>query len=135
MSYAVVKSTKKEKIMAELPEGLTQKDIDRFAYLDKGMKKLADEHKMLNEKIKQAHKSAGITGSKTLIYPSDKFGSVVVKLGEQKRLDTAALEEAHPFERFPQFWRTQFDKDAVPADLQARFRTNIVHTLSVTTAE
>lgn len=121
--------------MAELPEGLTQKDIDRFAYLDKGMKKLQDEHRVLNEKIKQAHKDAGISGSKTLIYPSEKFGAVIVKLGEQKRLDTAALEEAHPYEKFPQFWRTQFDKDSVPADLQAKFRTNIVNTLSVSTAD
>lgn len=121
--------------MANLPEGLTQKDIDRYAQLDAGMKKLADEHKVLNDKIKQAHKDAGYEGSKTLIYPSEKYGSVIVKLGEQKRLDTEALETAHPFEKFPQFYRTQFDKDAVPADVQAKFRTNIIQTLSITTGE
>lgn len=121
--------------MAVLPEGLTQKDIDRFAYLDKGMKKLKEEHEVLNVKIKKAHQDAGITGSKTLVYSSDKFGSVIVKLGEQKRLDTKGLEEAHPYEKFPQYWRTMFDKDTVPADVQAKFRTNIVSTLSVSVAE
>lgn len=121
--------------MADLPEGLTQKDIDRYAQLDQGMKKLADEHKVLNEKIKQAHKDAGIEGNKTLTYPSAKYGTVIVKLGEQKRLDTAALEKAHPFEKYPNFWRTQFDKDAVPADIQAKFRTNIIQTLSISVAE
>jgi hypothetical protein len=121
--------------MAALPEGLTQKDIDRYAQLDAGIKKLADEHKTLNEKIKKAHEDAGISGKKTLIYTSDKYGSVIVKIGEQKRLDAAALEEKHPYERFPQFWRMQFDKDAVPADVQAKFRTNIIPTLSISTGE
>lgn len=121
--------------MATLPEGLTQKDIDRYAYLDAGMKKLAEEHKVLNEKIKKAHEAAGIKPPKNLVYPSDKFGSVIVKIGEQKRLDEAALEEAHPQAKYPDFYTTRFDKSAVPADVTAKFRTNVVQTLSISIAE
>jgi hypothetical protein len=121
--------------MATLPDGITQKDIDRYAQLDAGLKKIADEHKTLNEKIKKAHLDSGISGKKTLIYPSEKYGAVVVKLGEQRRVDTEALEAKHPFEKFPQFYRTQFDKAAVPADVMDKFKTNIVQTLSITTGE
>lgn len=121
--------------MATLPEGLTQKDIDRYAQLDAGIKKLQDEHAVLNEKIKQAHKDAGIEGSKTLTYPSAKYGTVIVKLGEQKRLDTEALESKYPLDKNPEFYTPKIDTKKVPADIQAKFRTNIIQTLSVSVAE
>lgn len=121
--------------MATLPEGLTQKDIDRYAQLDAGLKKIADEHKVLNEKIKKAHVDAGIKGKKTLIYPSEKYGAVVVKLGEQKRLDTEALIAKFPEDKAPDFYALQLNVKAVPADIQERFRTNIIQTLSITTGE
>jgi len=121
--------------MAKLPEGLTQKDIDRYAQLDAGIKKLKDEHDVLNEKIKQAHKDAGIEGAKTLSYPSEKYGTVIVKLGEQKRLDLAALQEKFPLDKKPEFYSQTLDTKQVPADVLAKFKTNIVHTLSVSVAE
>ncbi len=121
--------------MATLPEGLTQKDIDRYAQLDAGLRKIKDEHAVLNEKIKQAHIDAGITGKKTLIYPSEKYGAVVVKLGEQRRLDTEGLMAKFPQEKAPDFYSLQFNVKAVPADIQEKFRTNIIQTLSITTGE
>lgn len=121
--------------MAQLPEGLTQKDIDRYAQLDAGMKRLKDEHDVLNEKIKQAHKDAGIEGSKTLTYPSDKYGTVIVKLGVQKRLDAVALQEKFSEEKAPEFYTPMLDQKKVPADILAKFKTNIVPTLSVSVAE
>lgn len=121
--------------MATLPEGITQKDIDRYAQLDAGLKKIADEHKALNDKIKRAHQEAGISGKKTLTYPSDKYGVVVVTLGEQKRVDTEALVKAHPQDKFPQYWALQFDQSAVDATVIDKFRTNVIQTLSIKTAE
>lgn len=121
--------------MADLPEGVSQKDIDRYAYLDKGIKKLQDEHKALNDKIKRAHEAAGITGKKTLVYPSEKFGSVIVDLNEQKRVDSEALEAAHPFEKSPQYWRMQFDQGLVDKTILDKFRTKIIPTLSIKVAE
>ncbi len=121
--------------MATLPEGLTQKDIDRYAQLDLGMKKLADEHSALNDKIKKAHEAAGITGKKTLTYPSEKYGTVVVTLGEQKRLDEEALEKALPEDKHPDYYVSRLDKTLVPKTILDKFRTNIIQTLSIKVAE
>jgi hypothetical protein len=121
--------------MAQLPEGLTQKDIDRYAQLDAGIKKLQEEHAVLNETIKQAHKNAGIEGNKTLSYPSEKYGTVIVKLGQQKRFDTAAASETFPEAEFPEYYSSTLDSKKLPADIANEFRTNIVQTLSVSVAE
>lgn len=121
--------------MATLPEGLTQKDIDRYAQLDAGLKKIADEHKQLNDKIKRAHESAGLIGKHTLVYPSEKYGSVIVDLGEQKRVDIEALVAAHPLEKFPQYWSMQFDVSTVDEKTKAKFKTNLVPTLSIKVAQ
>lgn len=121
--------------MATLPEGLTQKDIDRYAQLDAGIKKLQEEHAVLNETIKQAHKNAGITGNKTLSYPSEKYGTVIVKLGQQKRFDAEKAAETFPSDEYPEYYTLQLDQKKMPADISAAFRTNIVQTLSVSVAE
>jgi len=121
--------------MAQLPEGLTQKDIDRLAQLDAGMKKLQDEYNALKDKVKRAHQDAGLTGKQTLVYPSDKYGTVIVDLNEQKRVDTEALIKAHPFDKFPQYWRMQFDQAAVDETVLNKFRTNVIPTLSIKVAQ
>ncbi len=121
--------------MATLPEGLTQADIDEYARLDAGLKKLQTRHAVLNETIKQSHKNAGITGNKTLTYPSEKYGTVIVKLGEQKRLDTEKLSETFPESEFPEYYTCSVDAKKVPADISAEFRTNIIQTLSISVAE
>lgn len=121
--------------MATLPDGLTQKDIDRYAQLDAGIKKLQEEHATLNETIKQAHQAAGIEGSKTLSYPSEKYGTVIVKLGQQKRVDTAAAVATFPSEEFPEYYTLGLDTKKMPADILAEFKTNIVQTLSISVAE
>lgn len=119
--------------MANLPEGLTQKDIDRYAQLDAGLKKIAEEHKTLNEKIKQAHLDAGITGKKTLIYPSEKYGSVIVDLSEAKSVDTESLEAKYPVEKNPDYYTPKLDTKKVPADIVAKFRTVVTQRLSIKT--
>lgn len=121
--------------MAQLPPGLTQADIDRYAQLDAGIKKLQEEHSILNETIKQAHKDAGIEGNKTLSYPSDKYGVVIVKLGQQKRFDAEKATETFPSAEYPEFYSLVLDQKKMPADVAATFRTNIVQTLSVSVAE
>lgn len=121
--------------MATLPEGLTQSDIDRYAQLDAGIKKLQEEHAVLNETIKQAHKNAGYEGSKTLTYPSEKYGTVIVKLGEQKRFDAEKAAETFPSDEHPEFYSLVVDQKKMPADIVAAFKTNIVQTLSISVAE
>lgn len=121
--------------MADLPEGLTQKDIDRYAQLDAGLAKIRDEHAALNDKIKKTHEAAGIHGKKTLTYPSEKYGVVIVTLGEQKRVDTEALEKAHSIEKSPEYWVPKLDQKLVDKTVLDKFRTNVVQTLSIKVAE
>lgn len=120
--------------MAQLPEGLTQQEIDRLAQLDAGIKKLQTEYDDLKSKVKQVHQEQGLTGKHTLVYPSEKYGSVIVELNEQKKVDVEALIKAHPIEKFPQHWTMQFDQSSVDAKTLAKFKTNIVPTLSIKVA-
>lgn len=117
--------------MSQIPKGLTQQDLDRYAQLDAGIAALAEEHKILNAKIKKAHLDAGLTGKKTLVYPSEKYGAIIVKLNEQRRLDVPGLTEAFPMDDFPQFYSSILDVKKVPADVQDEFRTVVVQTLSI----
>lgn len=117
--------------MATLPEGLTQADIDRYAQLDEALKPILDEHKRLNDLIKRTHIEAGIGGKKTLIYPSEKFGAVVVKLSERRNLDEESLVTDHPYEKFPGFYSTQFNKKLVDASTLEKYKTKIVPALSI----
>lgn len=119
--------------MATLPEGLTQKDIDRYAQLDAGIKKFAEEHKTLNEKIKKAHEDAGLKGKMTLIYPSEKYGSVIVDLSEAKGVDTEALEAKYPLDKSPDYYTPKLDVRKIPADIVAKFRTVVTQRLSIKT--
>ncbi|WNN95201.1 hypothetical protein SEA_MAGRITTE_250 [Microbacterium phage Magritte] len=119
--------------MAQLPKGLAQKDIDRYAQLDAGLKRIADEHKTLNEKIKQAHEAAGLTGKHTLIYPSEKYGAVIVELSEANGVDTEALEEKYPQEKNPDYYTPKLDQKKIPADIVKKFRTVKTQRLSIKT--
>jgi hypothetical protein len=117
--------------MAAIPTGLTQADLDRYAQLDAGIAALSEEHKVLNAKIKKAHLDAGLSGKKTLVYPSSKYGSIIVKLNEQRRLNLADLTENYPEDDFPEFYSSALDTKKVPADVQDEFRTVIVQTLFI----
>lgn len=104
--------------MATLPEGITQEQLDRYAYLSKGLSALENEKELLGNHIKQAYSEAGLTGKRTLTYPSPKFGTVIVTLGEQRRLSKEALEElekAFSWEEFPKYWKTALDIKSIPA--------------------
>lgn len=121
--------------MATLPEGLTQADIDRYAQLDQALKPILEEHKRLNDLIKRSHLEAGISGKKSLVYPSEKYGSVIVNLSERKLLDEETLIEAHPYEKFPQFYSTQFNKTLVDAPTLNKYKTKIVPALGITVGD
>lgn len=115
--------------MAEIPEGITLKELERYTHLDAGIKKLADEKSDLNDKIKKAFTKIG-----TFIFPSEKFGFITVKLGTQNRVDNKALEAAFPEEKYPQYYRSQFDPSLVDDKSKSKFKTPTT-TLSVSSAE
>ena len=116
--------------MAELPKGLTQADLDRYAQLDAGIAALAEEHKMLNTKIKKAFKDAKIVGKKTLVFPSDKYGAIIVKIGEQKRVNAERLNADYTIASHPECFVPMLDTSLIPADVLDTYREPI-QTLSV----
>mgnify|MGYP007069471091 CR=1 FL=1 len=116
--------------MAQLPEGITQQDLDRYAHLTAGIAVLEAEKDALNTQIKAAYAAAGYSGKHTLVYPSPRYGSVIVTIGEQRRVDQEALVTAFPRDRFPEYWKPVIDVDAIPATTVLGFRTPTM-TLSI----
>jgi hypothetical protein len=111
--------------MAELPEGITQKELDEYAKLDRGIKKLQTRHKILNAKIKQVF--ASVTKGTRV------FGDVVVKIGLTSSFDKESFEEKYPKEKFPQYYKLTLDPTKIEADIKAKF-TSKANTLSVDVA-
>ena len=112
--------------MAELPEGITQDEIDRFAQLHKGVEALKEELELLKTTLKTKYKAAGITGKRTLVYPSPKYGTVIVKLGEQNRIlddSKKALIADYPQEVYPTYWAPAINVPAIPASIVDTYRT------------
>lgn len=104
--------------MATLPEGITQEQLDRYAQLDRGVKALEEERKLLAGLLKGAFEDAGLTGKRTMVFPSAKYGSVIVTLGEQRNVSRAAKEqmmERFPQGMYPQYWEMQLNVASMPS--------------------
>lgn len=100
---------------AELPPGITQKELDEYAKIDRVIKKFTPRYKILNEKIKTAFTKVG-----TYV-----FGSVIIKRSEADSFDAKAAEKAFPFDKHPEFYKSVFDPTAFPADKRAKFTTKV----------
>lgn len=112
--------------MADLPEGITQAELDRYALLDRGIKKLQDEHSDLNAKIKAAFTKVGTFA----------HGDVIVKRSESKGVDTAAVEKAFPFDTAPGYYKPTIDRTALPKEVKDTFpKITQSVSISVVTAE
>lgn len=111
--------------MADLPNGLTQTEVDEYAKLDAGIKKLQDRHKVLNEKIKDAHatKKAG-----AYIY-----GEVVVTITDKTKFDAEMAEGSLPYSdpKNRKFYKHVIDARALDADMRAGFTVPAPRSLSV----
>jgi hypothetical protein len=110
--------------MSTLPEGLTQAEIDRYAKLDAGIKKLQPEHKRLGEKIKSLVVKVGIFS----------FGSVVVDRNEARSFDKKTAEHDYPFETFPEYYTPVLDPAKVPESVKAKY-TSMTPRVSVKVIE
>lgn len=111
--------------MNTLPEGITQTELDEYAKLDAAIKKAMEKKNALNVRIKAAFVKKG-----TFV-----FNSIVIKIGEQKRLDRTALEKAYPFEKYPQYYVSKpvLNEEVVADKIVAKF-TNTVPVLSISIA-
>lgn len=101
--------------MTALPEGLTQREVDRYAKLDAGIKKLQPEHKTLGEKIKKL-----VVGKGTSL-----FGNVVVKRNEADSFDKTAAAHDFPYEKFPHLYATVFDASKLDAKTKAKYTSKV----------
>lgn len=106
--------------MAELPEGITQADLDKYAKLDKGMKKLAPEHKRLNQLIKDTFLKVG-----TFVH-----GDVIVDRSQADSFDKKAAEEDLPYEKFPDLYTHTIDPTKLTKTQKAKY-TSKVQRLSI----
>jgi hypothetical protein len=109
---------------SELPEGITQKELDELAKLDKAIKKASDRSAILRDKLKTA-----VTKKGTYV-----FGKVVVKRGTTKRFDPTSFEEDFPFSTNPEFYKASPDSTKVSKEMKAIY-TNDVETVSISISE
>lgn len=109
--------------MSTLPPGLTQADIETYAKIDDGMKRLQDAKDELNEKIKLAHKGVG---KGTYIY-----GEVVVKIGATSKTDYKAIGTLYGEGDYPEYYESKLATTKIPKEIKAVY-TEQVPTLSVT---
>ena len=120
--------------MTALPEGITQADVDRLATLEQGLRVLSTEYDALKAKFKEAI-THGEPLKATKIFPSERYGNVVLKFGVQARVDEALLSAELTQEKAPEFWSLQLDKTLIPSDLLDGYRTKVVQQLSVSVAQ
>lgn len=97
--------------MADLPAGITQAELDRYALLDRGIKKLQGEHTDLNAKIKAAFTKVG----------TFSHGAVIVKRSEAVGVDAAAVEAAFPYATAPGYYKPTIDAKALPKEIKDTF--------------
>lgn len=111
--------------MTDLPNGLTQDEVNEYAKIDAGIKKLQDRHKILNEKIKDAHatKKAG-----AYIY-----GDVVVTIQDKTKFDADMAEASLPYSNLAnrKFYKHMIDQRALDADVRDGFTVPAPRALSV----
>lgn len=112
--------------MATLPEGITQAELDRYAKLDRAIKRANEEHKALNAKIKEAFVALG-----TFV-----FGSVVIKRTEAASFDSKAAAEKYPYSSHADYYELTpvLVKDKMPEDVRAEFEGK-TQRLSIDVAE
>lgn len=102
-------------IVTELPEGITQADIDRYAKLDAGIKKLSAEHKVLNELLKLKLVKLG-----TFV-----FGKVIIKRSEASSFDKEKFEQDHPYsvKENRKYYVHALDASLIEPDLRKKYTT------------
>jgi hypothetical protein len=109
---------------SELPEGITQKELDELAKLDKAIKKASERSAILRDKLKTA-----VTKKGTYV-----FGKVVVKRGTTNRFDAESFEKDYSPVMFPEMFKTSVDATKVSKELKAHYVTP-VETVSITISE
>lgn len=113
-----------------LPEELTEKDLEKYVRYNGLLLKYKPLRDALNNKIKLAFDKAGLKKGTYL------FKTFIIKRGEQNCFDAEAFKKAHPFEKYPQYYRQvpTFDATLVPDTEKPKKFFEVRQTLSITSA-
>lgn len=108
---------------SQLPEGMTQAEIDEMAKLDRAITKAGKRLAELKEKAR-----LGLPKHDTYVYP----GGVVIVRNKQDRFQADKYELGHPYKLNPELYILKFDASKVPAEdkKKAEYVTR-VETISV----
>lgn len=107
--------------MSELPPGVTQADLDKYAKIEAAIAKLKPERDRLNDLIKTS-------------FPVGTFvhGNVVIERSVSNLKDPKGVEKAFPYQDWPEYYvdEPKLVFNNLPSDVQAEF-TNQSQRLSV----
>lgn len=98
-------------VHTNLPEGITQAELDKYARVDAAIKRLEPEKKRLNDKIKRAFTELG-----TFL-----CGSVVVKRTQADSFDAVAFADKYPESKYPQYYKSVVDPTKIDAKTKSKF--------------
>lgn len=107
---------------SQLPEGITQDDLDKLAKIDSSIKKLEKAKAPLLAKVKTAFVKLGTFA----------YGNVIIERTQAKSFDAKTFEEEHPFESFPEFYKPVIDATTIPEDEKEKY-TSFTQRLSIKT--
>lgn len=101
--------------MSDLPDGITQDDLDKYAKIDAAMKKLEPEKKRIADLIKKAFDKPG-----TFVH-----GNVVIERTTAKLRATKDFLSDYPADEYPEFYvnEPKINWDAVSEEDAAEYWT------------
>lgn len=116
--------------ITELPEGLTEKDLIRYAKLSKQATETTKLKKVLNDKIKKSFATVAYEFGKDYV-----FGKVSLTFGRQMRFSAELFTKKYPIAKFPQYYTMQLDESLIPDALKTDKVKTPVITLSASEVE
>ena len=123
--------------MNALPEGVTISDLERYARLAEGIKKLTSEKEELGGKIKNAFSDHYKDAGKSVeLFPTMIDTTIIVTLNTQHRLRKTTqveLAERFPHANHPTYYVLAINTDAIPAAILDEYREP-TRTLSIDVA-
>lgn len=101
--------------MSNLPEGITQVEIETYSKIDLAIKKLEPRKKELGDRIKAAYTKVG----------SFVVGNVIIDRTEADSKDIKSAEKLYPYDLYPELYvvEPKFDFSKLAPEEQAKFVT------------
>jgi hypothetical protein len=111
----------------EVPPGITVDDLQKYAKLDKALKKATPTHKALGNKIKAAYVKVGTFA----------VLNIIIKRTKAEKVDWKKVEDLNPQSSNPHLYKKVWvlDQDAVKAELDLKPYTDVIERISIDTLD